>query len=140
MALALTVATPAAADPHPNGESLACGQEIVRTDENGTFRMRLQCLPTQGVLNWGFTFNPQWRAMAISPVSEDGMRYWRNGARMPKNSPHVEPVDYFYHGTRPEVFVGEDIDYQNFFTFKANFGGATGTARVAFAGSVILKP
>ena len=140
MALALTMSTPALVEPHPNGESLAGGQAITRTDENGTFRLAFQCLATEGRLNWGFTFNPQWRAMASGPVTGDGMGYWCNGRRMPRNTRHIQPVDYSFHGTLPEVFVGEDIDYQDFFSFRADFGGATGTARVAIAGSVILTP
>lgn len=141
LAVALLTAPTAAAEPHPNGEALACGQEIARTDENGTFHLRFQCLPTQGLLNWGFTFNPQWRAMAISPVDEAGLRTWRNSAFLTQNSNHPgESINYLFHGTVPGVFVGDDIDYQDFLTFRANFGGTTGTARVAFAGSVILKP
>ena len=76
--------------------------------------------------------------MAISPVRELGLRYWRDGAAPDQNAPHLEPVDYWYHGTMTRVFVGQDIDYQDTFIFRADFGGQTGTARVTIAGSVIL--
>lgn len=59
---------------------------------------------------------------------------------MAKNQTHLVPIDYIFHGSIPGVFVGNDIDYQNFFVFRANFGLNIGTARVAIAGSVILKP
>lgn len=140
LAVALLAAPTALAEPPPRGEALACGQDITRTDTNGTFHLRFQCLPTQGLLNWGFTFNPQWRAMAIGPVTESGLRYWQNGTQKSDNSDHEVPVDYIFHGTVPNVFVGDDIEYQDFFTFRANFGANTGTARIAIAGSVILKP
>lgn len=140
LALIIALSPSASGEPHPQGESLACGQEINRTDENGTFRLRFQCLPAQGLLNWGFTFNERWRAMAISPVTESGMRYWQNGVRPPDNSDRVVPIDYFFHGTIPAVFVGDNVEYQDYFTFRANFGADNGTARVAIAGSVILKP
>ena len=39
------------------------------------------------------------------------------------------PVDYVFHGSIPGVLVGNDIDYQDFFVFRANFGAGTGDRR-----------
>jgi hypothetical protein len=136
-----TASSAAAAQPPPQGEPMACGQEKTIIDDNGTFDLRFQCLPDQGVLNWGFRFNQRWRAMAISPVSERGLQYWRNGVEQRRNSDHVEAIDYVFHGTMSGVFVGEHVEYADFFVFRADFGGGqTGTARVTIAGSVILTP
>lgn len=68
------------------------------------------------------------------------MQFWQDGAARARNAQHLVPVDYVFHGSIPGVFVGNDIDYQDYFVFPANFGVDTGTARLAVAGSVILKP
>ena len=65
-------------------ETIACGQEIPYSDENGTWQLRFQCLEEYGVVNWHFNFSPSVRAIAASPATEDGLRWWRNGAEHPR--------------------------------------------------------
>jgi hypothetical protein len=136
----VTMSTPAAAAPEiasSNVETIACGQEKSFSDENGTWQLRLQCLATYGVINWHFNFSPTVRAIAVSWATEDGLRWWRNGAEQPKGAPHFVPVDYTLHGTMKEVHVGDIIDYQDHITFRHNIGPG-GTAAITFAGSVRL--
>lgn len=44
-------------------ERLACGQDLTRTDENGTLYLRFQCLPDRGVVNWDFRLSLAVRAI-----------------------------------------------------------------------------
>lgn len=118
-------------------QTIACGQERAFSDENGRWQLRFQCLPEYGVINWHFNFLSKVQSIATSWATEDGLRWWRNGAEQPKNAPHFVPVDYTLHGTLSRVFVGDVIDYQDYITFRHNLGSG-GTAAVTFAGSVRL--
>lgn len=137
---ATATGTPAGPGDNPPGEPLACGQEINRTDENGTFNLRFQCLPDRGLVDWGFQMSPSLRAIITGPVTEQGLMWWQNGRPASQNSPHVEPADYIFHGRLNPVFVGDDIDYQDLFTFRVNYGGQSGSGRATVAGSVRLTP
>ncbi|ASU77989.1 hypothetical protein CDG81_06345 [Actinopolyspora erythraea] len=65
------------------------------------------------------------------------MRWWRDGVEQPKNAPHFEPPDYLFHGTMKKVWVHNNIDYQDYLTFRHNIGPG-GTASVTFAGTLDL--
>lgn len=141
--LAMTLAAPSAVAGQSVGErrqqppTIGCGDEVAYSDSNGRWQLRFQCFPAYGVINWDYTLSRKNRSIAASWVSEDGLRWWRNGGRQPKNSPHFAPPDYRFHGTMARVFVGDIIDYQDYLTFRHNIGPG-GTAALTFAGSVRL--
>jgi hypothetical protein len=118
-------------------QAISYGEEIPFSDENGTWQLRFQCFEEYGVVNWHFNFAPSVRSIAAGWATEDGLRWWRNGAEQPKGSPHFVPLDYTLHGTMSRVHVGDILDYQDYITFPHNLGGG-GTASITFAGSIRL--
>lgn len=118
-------------------QAISCGEEVPFSDENGTWQLRFQCFEEYGVVNWHFNFAPSVRSIAASWATEDGLRWWRNGAEQPKGSPHFVPLDYTLHGTMSRVHVGDVLDYQDYITFAHNLDSG-GTASITFAGSIRL--
>jgi hypothetical protein len=118
-------------------QAISCGEEVPFSDENGTWQLRFQCFEEHGVVNLHFNFAPSVRSIAASWATEDGLRWWRNGAEQPKGSPHFVPLDYTLHGTMSRVHVGDVLDYQDYITFSHNLGSG-GTASITFAGSIRL--
>lgn len=75
------------------------------------------------------------RAIVVGNVNETGLRWWRNGAAMPQNSPHLVPANYLFHGSMTYATRGSTIDYQDYMTFRHNVGPG-GTASITWAGRV----
>lgn len=118
-------------------DRLACQTHLDRSDSNGSWTLQYQCLEDYGILNWGFRLSPTNQATVVGSVTEDGLRWWRNSVEQPKNSPHVVPADYLFHGSMRPVYNGDVVDYQDYLTWRHNIGPG-GTAAVTFAGSVGL--
>ncbi len=122
-------------------DTLTCGQDIQKDDgATGTLSLRFECFGDSGRITWGFKMSPQLRALmapAVGSVSEDGMIWFTNGVRQPKNAPHLEDGTYFFHGTLPGVRANDKIDYQDYYECRTA-DGHKGT--LAVAGSLYLKP
>ena len=84
--------------------------------------------------------SPQMRTL-VGPgpgsVNEDGMTWFKNGIRQPKNAPHHEDCTYYFHGTFSGLRTNDKVDYQDYFQFQAA-DGRKGT--LAVAGTLYLKP
>lgn len=118
-------------------ERLACRTNLDRSDSNGNWTLQYQCLEDFAILNWGYRLSPANQATVVGSVTEDGLRWWRNSIEQPKNSPHIVPADYLFHGSMRPVYNGDIVDYQDYLTWRHNIGPG-GTAAVTFAGSVGL--
>ncbi|BFU44701.1 hypothetical protein KRMM14A1004_29380 [Krasilnikovia sp. MM14-A1004] len=121
----------------PTGESMWCLGYISRNDANSTFYIQYNC-GSPRTLTWGWKLSASLQSVIVSSVSEIGLQWWRNGAFAGQNAPHVVPKDYTIHGTMNPVYAGNDIDYQDYATFRHNVGTG-GTGSVSWAGSVILR-
>ncbi len=91
-------------------------------------------------MNWAFSISSQVRALIgpeNEPVSETGMRWFRNGKYQGKNADHRVASTYQLHGTLNPVSVGETVNYQDSINFTTTDGRA-GT--LVIAGTLILKP
>lgn len=110
---------------------MACGDVFSPSDENGRARIERFCDLRQ--LRWTYRISSQVRAIIVGPVTETGLWYFINGVRQPRNSPHVEPSDYLFHGTMSGVDTGVQVDYQDYLTFRHNIGPG-GTGSITFAG------
>lgn len=102
-------------------------------DGNGTEHIRYNC--PYKVVNWGFQISAKLRAIAISPVTESGATWYRDGAYGGKNAGHLEGAGYFFHGTFNPVYNRDDIVYWDSHVFRVNVGGATGTAHLNTGGA-----
>ncbi|MFI0370982.1 hypothetical protein ACH35V_24195 [Actinomadura sp. 1N219] len=119
---------------------LQCGQKIGRMDNNGYFSIALYCgAPGTSTLPWGYKISPELRAIITGLVAERGMAWWQNGQARPWNAPHVVSPDYQFHGTLGPVWWGDDIDYNDFYVFRVNVGGQTGTGTLTTAGTVQVR-
>jgi len=131
---AATLAVSAAA----TGVPLSCGNGLATSDSNGRLTLDYACHLTPKRLFWSYKLSATVRKIVVGPVSESGLRWWRNGASQPQNAPHVEGAAYLFHGTMKPVPLKSDVDYQDVLTFRHNIGSG-GTARVVWAGSVVTK-
>lgn len=50
------------------------------------------------------------------------MDWYRNGVHQARQSPHVEPKNYTFHGTFNPVRAGDGIGYSDKFSFECNVG------------------
>ncbi|OZM77694.1 hypothetical protein CFP66_35220 [Pseudonocardia sp. MH-G8] len=109
-----------------------CGAVFSPADENGRARIERICDRRQ--LRWTYRISSQVRMIIVGPVTETGLWYFINGVRQPRNSPHVEPSDYLFHGTMSGVDAGVQVDFQDYLTFRHNIGPG-GAGSITFAGS-----
>lgn len=83
----------------PEGEILLCDRLYAFGDRAGEFTLQHQC--GGNTAPWGYRIADPLKAIALSPVSEQGVDWSRNGVRQPRMAPHVEAADYIFHGTFP---------------------------------------
>lgn len=114
--------------------TLNCEGSHTTTDNNGTFDIQYTCT-TKGVLAWGFRISPAVQAIVVGKVSEDGLRWWRNGQAMPKNSPHTVGAAYNFHGSMKPARDNDDISYEDRITFRHRVGPG-GKGEIKFSGKV----
>ncbi|MFD0201280.1 MULTISPECIES: hypothetical protein [Saccharothrix] len=118
---------------------ISCEGDLTRSDANGTWTVQYVCFSGYGTIPWGFRLSQAVRNIVVGLVTEDGLRWWRNGASQPKNAGHVVPADYHFHGTMNPVYHYNTVSYQDYMTFRHNVGPG-GTGSVTFAGSVETLP
>lgn len=86
---------------------------------------------------WGYEISAAVQAIIVSNVKERGLSWWRDGAFAGQNSPHTVPGDYHFHGNMSPVYSGNEVDYNDYFTFRHNIGsGGTGSISLAGTGTV----
>lgn len=117
----------------PVSDIMFCTTGRSYTDSNGTLNLARFCNLRQ--LRWDYRISPGVQAIIVGPVSETGLWYFINGARQPRNAPHLEPRDYLFHGTMSGIDTGVTVTYQDYMTFRHNIGPG-GTGSITFAGSV----
>lgn len=115
------------------GLNLKCGKSAQLVNGHGQVDLQYVCLPKYAVTQWSIRLSSTVKAVITSQVAEDGMWWWRNGARQAKNSPHTEHKTYTFHGTLNPMWNGDMITYQDYFTFRHNVGGGGGGS-LLFAG------
>jgi hypothetical protein len=121
-----------------SGTPLYCGSKWSSGDANGYWNIGYQCLAgNKRTIPWGFNLSIGIQNTVVGLVTEDGLTWFRNLGYAGKNTGHVEVPDYVFHGNLNPVAAGDDIDYQDLFTYRHNVGTG-GTARLAVAGSVVL--
>ncbi len=118
---------------------ISCEGDLTRSNQHGTWTVQYVCFNGYGTIPWGFKIAPNVQAIAASNVTEDGLRWWRNGASMPKNAGHNVPAWYHFHGTMNPVYHYNTVQYQDYLTFRHNLGSG-GTATLTFAGALDLLP
>jgi hypothetical protein len=116
--------------------SLGCSQGDTLDDARGSVTLERFCEFRH--IRWLYRISPSVRAMIVGPVTETGLWYFINGVRQSRNSPHVEPADYSFHGTMPGVDTGQEIAYQDHLTFRHNLPPNGGAGSITFAGSIRL--
>lgn len=125
------------------GAPLRCWGSLSVPDSNGRFTIQYNCnsssTPGAGTLPWGYKISSSVQAIIVSPVSETGLRWWRNGYLGGQNAPHTVPKNYQFHGTMNPVWTTDSVSYQDYMTFRHNIGPG-GTASITFAGGVKLQP
>lgn len=114
---------------------LGCGNQRVDLDSNGRFTIDYRCDLSPKRLQWTYKLSPEVRAIIVSPVTERGADWWKDGAPQPRNAPHLEGASYQFHGTFSGTPIGSGVDYQDVLTFRHNVGSG-GTGTVVWAGSV----
>lgn len=119
------------------GDKMWCWGSIVDQDANASFDIQYSCNSPR-TLAWGLKLKPAVQRIVVGNVSEGGLTWWRNLAYAGKNAPHTVPPSYLFHGTMNPVYAGNDIDYQDYLTFRHNVGSG-GTGSVTWAGSVVLQ-
>ncbi|MBV9023897.1 MAG: hypothetical protein JO362_08915 [Streptomycetaceae bacterium] len=116
---------------------LYCNTNPTYTNAAGTLDARFNC--AYSVINWGLRIAPSVQSNITGDVTEHGVWWWKNGVRMPKNSPHPEPKDYIFHGTLKPVRNGDVVQFQDYMTFPVRINGRTGTGTLTWATEVRAK-
>lgn len=133
----LSSRSPTVAPAAPSGALIHCNKGYSFPDSNGTYTIQHACGGTTAP--WGFKISSSLCSIAISPVSEQGMDWTRNGVRQPRQAPHpVVPCGYQFHGTYSPARDFDKISYSDTMTFRVSVGGSTGTATLNIYGSFTL--
>ncbi|MEU4391970.1 hypothetical protein [Kribbella sp. NPDC023855] len=115
-------------------EYISCGGNGRWSDTNGSLTLQYTCSTTDR-LAWSYAISSAVKAIIVSNVTEQGLDWWVNGTKMPRNAPHVVPKDYLLHGTMSGAKRNSTVDYQDYLTFRHNLGGG-GTGSITWAGRV----
>ncbi|WEH33218.1 hypothetical protein PZB75_07390 [Streptomyces sp. AM 4-1-1] len=134
-------ATAAAAARQPAAKkgpaTLRCDKNPSWSDARGTLSARFNC--HHSTINWGYRISAKLRAVITGKVTEQGVSWWSNGRRKPRNAGHVVGKSYHFHGTLKPVRHGDHVQFQDHMTFRVNIGGRTGTGSLAWAADVRAK-
>ena len=72
-------------------------------------------------------------------VNEEGMRWYRNGSFVQRNTGHYNVIpNYTFHGTYTQVYSGTRIAYDDRISFRHNIGGG-GDAAINLAGNMVFS-
>jgi len=119
------------------GVDFWCWGSMDVPDGNGTFSIQYNC-GSPRTLPWGYQISAAVQAIIVSPVTEAGLRWWRNSYFAGQNSNHTVPASYILHGTMNPVWATDEVSYQDYMTFLHDVGGG-GTGSISFAGGVNLQ-
>lgn len=131
---AISVTASAADDSYPL--QVYCDRFYSFSDPVGTYTVQRQC----GVQSapWSFQFSPGAQKIPAGSVSEQGMDWWVNGTKMPRQAPHsFYPSNYVFHGTYSGVRKKDRLRYYDLFNWTdktGNPGGAVIKGNYQFAG------
>ncbi len=117
--------------------TLRCDKNPSWSDAKGTLSARFNC--RHSTINWGYKISSGVKAIIIGKVTEQGVSWWNNGKRKPKNAGHVVGKDYHFHGTLKPVKHNDHVQFQDHMTFRVNVGGRPGTGSLAWASDVRAK-
>lgn len=117
-----------------NPALLNCNHAYSFSDANGVFSIQHAC--GSGTAAWGYKLGGIC-SFAISPASEYGMSWTRNGTPQARQAAHSEPCTYQFHGTFNPGRDNDTIAYSDAYTFKVLVpGSGTGTANLNMWGLV----
>ncbi len=119
----------------PAGESLLCDRLYAFGDRAGEFTLQHRC--GGNTAPWGYRIAAPLRAIAITPVTEQGVDWTRNGVPQSRMSPHVEAADYIFHGTFPNSPDGTVITYSDHYSFRHGMSGG-GDVNISIKGAFTL--
>lgn len=111
----------------PAGTIIHCNRLYTFSDGDGTYSIQHACGATSSP--WGYKISTGVCAIVASAVTEAGMSWTRNGVAQGKQSPHVEPCDYHFHGTYNPDHDYDHIAYADVFTFLVK-GNGHGTLQI----------
>jgi hypothetical protein len=117
-----------------NKTVLKCNEDTSLDLDVGTLVMRNNC--RYKTIDWGFTVSPALQGNIISQVNERGMEWFKNGYRMPKNSPHTKYKYQMFHGTFNPVELRNQIYFQDYLDFYFIQNGRRGYGYIVFYGEV----
>lgn len=116
-----------------------CGNAIKDFDSQGIMGLSYWCNTKPRRVQWDFQIATHLRPLIVSAVHEDGLWWWKNGVRQPKNAPHVVPRDYHFHGSMYKVGKTSRIQYQDHMVFMINYGGRVGRGTLTISGEFKLR-
>lgn len=120
-----------------NPYTLRCDKNPTWHDPRGSLSARFNC--HHSTINWGFKISGKVKSVITGPVHEQGVSWWRNGKRQPRNAGHVVNKHYHFHGTLKPVRHGDRVQFQDYMTFRVNIGGRPGTGTLTWAADVRAK-
>lgn len=120
-----------------NPYTLRCDKNPTWHDPRGSLSARFNC--HHSTINWGFKISHRVKSVITGPVHEQGVSWWRNGKRQPRNAGHVVNKHYHFHGTLKPVRHGDRVQFQDYMKFRVNIGGRPGTGTLTWAADVRAK-